>query len=532
MSIDADRTGDPGTPMDPEVARDLGQAGGPAATALSDALLYADALFDTVREPLVVLDEDLTVRRANQAFYRTFQVGPEAAVGRRIYDLGNGQWDIPRLRALLEEIIPEDTAFDGFEVDPRFETIGRRVMILNARRIEIEAARPAMILLAIEDVTERRQAEREAEVALARLEEAQRVGGTGSWAWDLPTGEVTWSDHLYRLFGFEPGEIDPSFERFLEEVHPEDREEVEATIRTCAEEKVPMHLEYRVRPRDGRARWHLAQGEVEVDADGEPVRMTGIVQDITERVETQREIARHAEELERSNLDLERFAYIASHDLQEPLRAISGFLDLLARRYEGQLDDKAQHYISRAVTGAERMRSLIEGLLAYSRVESRGHPPEPVDVESLLGGVEAMLATQIDDTGGTITHGPLPTVLADREQLAHVLQNLISNALKFHREATAPQIHVTATDQGEAWRFSVTDDGVGIPEGREEEVFEIFRRLHPRDVYPGDGVGLALCRRIIDRHGGRIWAQSPPDGQETGTAVHFTLPKELEIPQP
>ncbi len=532
MSTDPSDAEDPVAQMDTAAARDLGQAGGPEASALSDALIYADALFDTVREPLAVLDEDLVVRRANKAFYRTFQVGPGAAAGRRIYELGNGQWDIPRLRTLLDEVIPEDTCFEGFEVDHRFETIGQRVMVLNARRLDLEVDKPGMILLAIEDITDRRRAEHDAQEALERLEEAQRVGETGSWAWDLGTGEVTWSDNLYRLFGHEAGEIDPSFERFLHEVHPEDREEVRETIQACVEEEQPMRLEYRVRPRDGQARWHLAQGEVEIDADGAPKRMTGIVQDVTERVVTQREIARHAAELERSNQDLERFAYIASHDLQEPLRAISGFLDLLARRYEDELDDKAQHYITRAVTGAERMRSLIEGLLAYSRVESRGHPPEPVEVESLLKGIRAMLATQVEDTGGQITHDPLPTVVADREQLAQGFQNLISNALKFHREGAAPHIHITAADEGDAWRFIVTDDGVGIPEERQEEIFEIFRRLHPRDVYPGDGVGLALCRRIIDRHDGRIWVQSPPDDQEAGTAFHFTIPKDQERPQP
>lgn len=404
--------------MDTKAARDLGQVGGPEATTLSDALIYADAIFDTVREPLRVLDKDLVVRRANKAFYRTFQVGPGAAVGRRIYELGNGHWDIPRLRTLLEEIIPEDTTFEGFEVDHRFETIGHRVMVLNARRVEIQADKPGMVLLAIEDITDRRRAERDAHEALERLEEAQRVGETGSWTWDIPTGEVTWSDNLYRLFGHEPGEIDPSFERFLHEVHPEDREEVQEILQASVEQKGPLRIEYRVRPQDGQTRWHLAQGEVDAVGQAGTLHMTGIVQDVTERVLAQREIAQHAEELEWSNQDLERFAYIASHDLQEPLRAISGFLDLLARRYEGDLDDKAQHYICRAVTGAERMRSLIEGLLAYSRVESRGHPPEPVDVKSLLTGVRAMLANQIEDTGGTITHDPLPTVVADREQLA------------------------------------------------------------------------------------------------------------------
>lgn len=532
MSLDPGDIEDPFEPVGPNQARELGQSGSDEAAKLGEALVYADALFDTVREPLVVLDEDLTVRRVNRAFHRTFETSPEGTIGRRIYDLGNRQWDIPELRALLEEIIPEDSAFEGFEVDHRFETIGRRVMVLNARRVDVRDGRSGLILLAIEDITDRREAERARDDALDRLEEAQRVGGVGSWTWDIQTGAVTWSDNLSRLFGLDPGEVEPSFERFLQEVHPGDRDEVEAAVLASVESHEPLKIQYRARPTDGQARWHMAQGEVELDEDGTAVAMAGVVQEITQRILSERELERHAQELEQSNQDLERFAYIASHDLQEPLRAISGFLDLLARRYEGELDDKAQHYISRAVTGAERMRSLIEGLLAYSRVESRGHPPEEVDAESLLNGVTTMLSTQLEETGGEITHGPLPTVMADREQLAHVFQNLISNALKFHREGAAPHVHVSATDEGERWRFSVTDDGVGIPEERQTEVFEIFRRLHPRDVYPGDGVGLALCRRIIDRHDGRIWVQSPPEDRDTGTTFHFTLPKTKERPQP
>ena len=226
-------------------------------------------------------------------------------------------------------------------------------------------------------------------------------------------------------------------------------------------------------------------------------------------------------ELERSNKELEQFAYVASHDLQEPLRMVSSYTQLLARRYEGQLDEKAQTYIEYAVDGAVRMQRLINDLLAYSRITTRGEPAQAVDAHALLGEVLRNLTALTDESHALVSAAELPIVHADPTQLSQLLQNLISNAIKFRR-ADPPYVHLSAQDLGAEWRFAVQDNGIGIEAKYAERIFIIFQRLHTRQEYPGTGIGLAVCKRIVERHGGKIWFESEP-GQ--GTTFYFTLPK-------
>ena len=227
------------------------------------------------------------------------------------------------------------------------------------------------------------------------------------------------------------------------------------------------------------------------------------------------------EELKRSNQELEQFAYVASHDLQEPLRMVSSYTQLLAERYQGKLDEKAEKFINYAVDGAVRMQRLINDLLSFSRVTTRGGDFETVDSHAVLGTALVNLQAVIEETGAMITNDDLPDVQADQSQLAQVFQNLIGNAIKFQKEE-APRIHVSAELAGEYWRFIVKDNGIGIDSKHNDRVFVIFQRLHSRAEYPGTGIGLALCKRIIERHGGKIWFESTP-GQ--GTTFYFTLPK-------
>ncbi len=229
---------------------------------------------------------------------------------------------------------------------------------------------------------------------------------------------------------------------------------------------------------------------------------------------------RAEEELRRSNEELERFAYVASHDLQEPLRTVSSYLQLLERRYRPQLDGTACEFIDFAVGGARRMEQLIQDLLAFSRVATHGEAPSATEAGEALTDTLHGLRAAINQAGATVTHDPLPAVLADASQLRQVLSNLIGNALKFRGEE-APHIHVSASREGHMWEFSVADNGIGIDAAYFERIFVIFQRLHTREAYPGTGVGLAICRKIIDRHGGRIWLTSAPG---RGTTFRFTLP--------
>ncbi|MEQ8785489.1 MAG: ATP-binding protein [Pirellulaceae bacterium] len=242
--------------------------------------------------------------------------------------------------------------------------------------------------------------------------------------------------------------------------------------------------------------------------------------DITARKRAEKKLERYTEELARSNRDLEQFAYAASHDLQEPLRLVASYCELIQRRHAAQLDEEGSEFLTYALEGAQRMQQLIDSLLDYSRVGSRAQSVEMVDVNEVLRDVLANLELVLEESGGRVTYDKLPTLPADRTQLLQLLQNLISNALKFRSERP-PRVVVQAVRQGELWHFAVIDNGIGVDARHVDAVFEIFRRLHGREQYPGTGIGLALCKRIVERHGGKIWLKSQLG---KGSAFHFTLP--------
>jgi PAS domain S-box-containing protein len=242
--------------------------------------------------------------------------------------------------------------------------------------------------------------------------------------------------------------------------------------------------------------------------------------EIRERRSVEAALAHHAAELSRSNRELEQYAYVASHDLQEPLRMVTSYVELLQERYSDRFDAAANDFIGYALDGSQRMKRLIDDLLAYSRVATRRQEPQPNDSAAALADALDNLRLAIEESNATVTHDDLPTVLADGTQLRQLFQNLIGNALKFHR-GEPPRVHVAAKAGEDAWTFSVVDNGVGIEPRFHEEVFMIFRRLHGRE-YAGTGIGLAVCKKIVEQHGGRIWLESEPGA---GTTIYFTLPK-------
>jgi light-regulated signal transduction histidine kinase (bacteriophytochrome) len=244
-----------------------------------------------------------------------------------------------------------------------------------------------------------------------------------------------------------------------------------------------------------------------------------------ERLEAMEKLRQTSTDLERSNTELQQFAYVASHDLTEPLRMITSYLELLTSRAQGKLGGEEQEFIGYAVDGARRMQTLIQDLLAYARVDTRGRPLEPTDCERVLESVLANLKLAINESHAVIEHEPLPTVKGDVVQLTQVFQNLLGNAIKFHGSAP-PRIHIGARRNRDEWFFYVKDNGIGIDPKNFSRIFVLFQRLHTRQEYPGTGMGLAICKKIIERHGGRIWAESKPG---EGTTFFFTIPAKNEI---
>jgi len=272
----------------------------------------------------------------------------------------------------------------------------------------------------------------------------------------------------------------------------------------------------------------LADGsirDVEISANsvlrGDKKVLHTIIRDVTERKDADKALAALTKELERSNEELQQFAYIASHDLQEPLRTISSYTELLRKRYQGELDADADVFIGFVVDGAKRMKRLLEDLLKYSRVDSHRGPMKLVDSGDIVRFALANLTIAIRDSDAEVSLGDLPLVLADESQLMQLFQNLIGNALKFHNPGAVPHVYVGAVHQDHQWLFSVEDDGIGIGGEYFDAVFDVFRRLHTAQAYAGTGIGLAVCKRIVERHGGTIWVEPNEVG---GSSFRFTLP--------
>ena len=350
-------------------------------------------IVDTVREPLIVLDPEFRVTQANRAFFRTFRVEPEDTIGEVLFTLGDGQWDIAPLRELLRNKLAVEPRLNDFDVDHVFPGIGRKIMLLNARLVSQGPNLPRIILLAIEDVTERRHTE-------TRLAE-QRL------------------------------------------------------------------------------------------------------------------------ELERSNAALDEFASVASHDLQEPMRKILSFGERLSLS-AGALDGDARQHLDRMLSAAARMRTLINDLLTYSQVSARVQRFEPTNLAAIAREVIADLEAVVSETGGCVEVGELPVIDADALQMRQLLQNLLGNALKYRKKDTPPVVQLRCSSPlGRPCTITVTDNGIGFNEAYAEKIFKMFERLHGRAQYEGSGIGLAICRTIVERHHGTISAKSTP-GQ--GATFTVTLP--------
>ncbi|EDX82904.1 PAS fold family [Synechococcus sp. PCC 7335] len=422
-----------------------------------------------------------------------------------------------------------------------------------------DAQQPIRMAGSISDITERRQATARIQEVTQRLALATDSAGIGVWDYYPIENRLIWDEQMYALYGITASTFGGAYEAWQQGVHPEDLPAAHTNLQAALAGERDFHPEFRVVWPDGQVRYIEAHAIVLRDDSGKAQRMIGVNWDITARKQAQddlrqlnedleaqvkartREVELRAKELERSNAELQQFAYVASHDLQEPLRTVSSFTELLVQEYGDRLDGEAEEYVEFIVDGSLRMQQLIKDLLAYSRVDSRGKAFAQTDCEQVLKRVLVNLKFAIADGQANITHDPLPEIFADESQVQQLFQNLISNALKFRGEKL-PHVHISASLQPAqpaeqidnqacthnqasseqlSWRFCVSDNGIGIEPDYREKIFEIFQRLHSRRIYAGTGIGLAICRKIVQRHGGHIWVEESAD---KGAAFCFTLP--------
>ena len=355
-----------------------------------------------------------------------------------------------------------------------------------------------------------------------RLRLAVEAAGLGVWEHDLRAAALSCSEQCKRNVGADP-DAPLSYEDLSSRVHDDDREAWRAASKRARDERTAFESEYRVRFPDGAYHWVLAYGRCVYDDAGEPLKMIGVTMDITERKRIEEALRRSNEDLRRANDDLNQFAYSASHDLQEPLRMVAIYSQLLARAYPDALDATAREYIDFLLQGARRMERLIKDLLEYTRaVNITDESVAPVDTGLVLDQALANLGAAVDENGAVIDREPLPRVRVKDIHLLQLFQNLIGNAIKYRKPGEAPRVRVSSEPAGPMVKFAIADNGIGIPADYRTQVFGIFKRLHTNDKYSGTGIGLAICQRIVERYDGRIWVDSE---EGVGSTFYFTLPR-------
>ena len=489
-----------------------------AEEALRESEAKFRELFDCAPVAYHELDMDGVVRRVNRA--QCAMLGYEAGEmsGRPI-------WEFVADREVSREAVRKKLSGEQ-----PLEPVQRRYTRRDGSQLWAEAhsvlvrnatGETAGIRTALLDITERKRAEEALRESEDKFRELFDCAPVAYHELDMDGVVRRVNRAECALLGYEAGEMlgRPAWEF----IAGADREASREAVRRKLSGEQPLApYQRRYVRRDGAELWAEVHETLVRNATGETAGIRTALLDITERKRLANTLELNFEKLARSNEELERFAYVASHDLQEPLRMVASFTQLLAKRYSGRLDETADRYIHYAVDGAKRMQELIADLLAYSRVNSKELDLRQTDCEAVV--LEAMrnLQVVIEESGACIDWDPLPALWVDQGQLAQVFQNLLGNAVKFRRKEECPRIHVSAVDSGAEWMISVQDNGIGIDARHAERIFQMFQRLHTRAEYPGTGIGLAVCKKVVERHGGKLWVESEPGA---GSTFRFTIPK-------
>ena len=519
-----------GTPMVLEMDIDVTEQKR-AQNALDSVSQNTRSLIEASMDPLVTISAEGKITDVNEAAIKVTGVPRAKLIGT---DFSDYFTEPEKARQGYRRVFNEGFVKD-YPLTVRHKDGTLTDVLYNATVYKDTRGNVLGVFAAARDVTEKKRAEQELDRYREHLEElvgdrtkelrrseaslarAQEIAHLGSWELDLVHDVLTWSDEVYRIFGLQPNEFGATYEAFLERVHPEDRDSVDAAYSGSVRQgKNSYEIEHRVvRADSGEVRFVHEKCEHFRDEAGKIVRSVGMVHDITEQKQ-------HEQQLKRSNENLEQFAYVASHDLQEPLRVMASYSQLLERRYKEKLDQDAKDFIEFIVDAASRMQTLITDLLAYSRAGRQNLKLSRVDCNEVMRKVTAMLSKTIEAVDARVTWDKLPVVAGAEINFVQLFQNLIGNGLKF-RGSKPPEISVSARDNNNEWIFSVGDNGIGIEPQYKQRIFQIFQRLHSRGEHAGTGIGLSICKKIVENWEGRIWVESEPD---EGSIFYFTVPKE------
>lgn len=487
-------------------------------------------LFDKVSHLAVQgLDENGEILYWNKSSEKLYGYNHQEAIGESISNITAVESE----RAILLEEIKQMIA-KGENLKSREEIHKKRdgsvfPVFVNYTLIEIPN-RPTQIFRFNIDISEAKSATDALIQSNLRYEIATKATSDTIWDWDLTTNKVLRAANFKTIFGHDIDKFTSNDKYWLQLIHPNDRRQVNQSLnKFLKSDQEYWESEFRLLKKNGEYATVLDKGILLRDSNNKPVRMIGATQDITSRKNDEQELRnlstqliRRAKDLEISNADLEQFAYVASHDLQEPLRMITGFLSQLQKKYEDILDERGKKYIHYATDGATRMRQIILDLLEFSRIGRMKEQVQDVDINLIIENILVLNSRLIEEKQAVVKYDELPIVHSQKTPLQQVFQNLINNGLKYQKPDQRPEININVEDQGDNWLFSVSDNGIGIESEYLEKVFAIFQRLHTKVEYEGTGLGLAICQKIIQNLGGKIWVESELD---KGSIFYFTLPK-------
>ena len=377
--------------------------------------------------------------------------------------------------------------------------------------------KPSSILFVAQDITDQLQSEEELKKSKELISDVEHMLEFGTWEWDFARGKIT---------------EDEAYQTFIQQIIPEDRDRAGAVIRSAMDEKTDFEVEYRILAATGEEKIFHSKGKAVLGDNGQLMKMIGVTSDVTRVTRFRTEIENYVAELNRSNKELEEFAYVASHDLQEPLRKIVTFSDRLLAKFGDVLGPEGTAYLSRMTVATENMRLLIDNLLEFSRITRSADVFALTDLDDVLKDAISELELKIEEAGAKIIHEKLPDIVCNGPQIRQLFINLLGNSLKFRRANVPTRIHVASrplsgpekaaqgfSTQREYYKITVTDNGIGFEKEYADRIFLIFQRLHGKSEYPGSGVGLAICKKIVDQHGGAIHADSTPGEGSVFTVI-------------